>query len=323
MRRRDFLGALGGAAAMRPLGANAQPAGRLYRVGYLAIAAAAQSDEAFRDGLREFGYVEGKNLHVEYRAAEGDANRIPVLLKQLIDLEVDVIVTYANGVVAAQRLTKRIPIVMAVGPDLVALGIVESLAHPGGNVTGSSFFVPEIMAKRIQQLKELVPSLDRAGVLLVRREDNGNSKVLEVMGPSATALGVELHPIEINGPPDFENAFSAWAKVPVGGLIMNDHGLLLANAAAIGALAASYRLPSIGPLELVRNGGLMGYGVNFPAIFRRAPYFVDRILKGIKPGDIPIEQATKFGAVINLGTAKALGLIIPPTLLATADDVIE
>jgi putative ABC transport system substrate-binding protein len=323
MKRREFITLVGGAAVAWPLAAYAQQPGRSARIGYLSIAAAAQSDDAFREGLREFGYVEGKNIHVEYRAAEGDGSRIAPLLKQLIDLEVDVIVTYANGVVAAQQLTKKIPIVMAVGPDLVALGIVESLAHPGGNVTGSSFFVPEIMAKRIEQLKELVPSLARAGVLLVRREDNGNSKILDVMGPSAKALGVELHPIEISGSPDFENAFSAWTKVPIGGLIMNDHGVLLANAAAIGTLAAKYQLPSIGPLELVRNGGLMGYGVNFPAFFRRAPYFVDRILKGTKPGDIPIEQATKFGAVVNLRTAKALGLMVPPTLLATADEVIE
>src|SRR3954447_24957333 len=308
MQRREFITLAGGAAAAWPLAAYAQQPERSARIGYLSIAAAAQYDDAFRAGLRDFGYVEGKNIHVEYRAAEGDGSWIPILLKQLIDLEVDVIVTYANGVVAAQQLTKKIPIVMAVGPDLVALGIVESLAHPGGNVTGSSFFVPEINAKRIEQLKELVPSLARAGVLLVRREDNGNSKVLDMMGPAAKALGVELHPIEINGPPDLESAFSAWSKAAIGGLIINDHGLLLANAAAIGTLAARYQLPSIGPLELVRNGSLMGYGVNFSAIFRRASYFVDRILKGIKPGDIPIEQATKFTAVINLRTAKTLGI---------------
>jgi putative tryptophan/tyrosine transport system substrate-binding protein len=274
-------------------------------------------------GFVDLGYVEGKNLHVEYRAAEGDVSRIPALLKQLIDLKVDVIVTYANGVVAALQATRTIPIVMAVGPDLVALGVVDSLAHPGGNVTGSSFFVPEIMAKRIEQLKELVPSLTRVGVLLARREDNGNSKALEIMGPTAKALSVELHPIETGGPDDFENAFSAWTDARIRGVIMNDHGMLLANAATVATLAARHQLPSIGPLELVMNGGTMGYGVNFVEIFRRAPYFIDKILKGTKPGDIPIEQATKFRAVINLKAAKTLGVTVPPTLLASADEVIE
>jgi putative ABC transport system substrate-binding protein len=270
MKRRQFIAALGGAAVAWPFKAQAQqPA--IARIGYLSIAAAPKSDDALRDGLRDLGYVEGKNLHVDYRAAEGDASRIPLLLKQLIDLKVDVIVTYANGVVAALQATRTIPIVMAVGPDLVALGVVDSLAHPGGNVTGSSFFVPEIMAKRIEQLKELAPSLTRAGVLLARREDNGNSKALEIMGPTAQASSVELHPIETDGPDDFEKAFSAWTDARIGGVIMNDHGMLLANAATVATLAARHQLPSIGPLELVMNGGTMGYGVNFVEIFRRAP----------------------------------------------------
>jgi putative ABC transport system substrate-binding protein len=322
MKRRDFIAALGGAAVAWPFQAQAQqPA--IARIGYLSIAAAPQFDDALREGLRDLGYVGGKNLHVEYRAADGNVSRIPALLKELIDLKVEVIVTYANGVVAALQATRTIPIVMAVGPDLVALGVVDSLAHPGGNVTGSSFFVPEIMAKRIEQLKELVPSLTRVGVLLARREDNGNSKVLEIMGPTAKALSVELHPIETSGPDDFENAFSAWTDARIGGVIMNDHGMLLANAAKVATLAARHQLPSIGPLELVMNGGTMGYGVNFVEIFRRAPYFIDKILKGTKPGDIPIEQATKFRAVINLKAAKTLGVTVPPTLLAGADEVIE
>lgn len=320
MERREFVALVGGSALAWPFAAFAQQSAR---IGYLSLAAAPQFYDAFREGLRDFGYVEGKNIHVEYRDAEGDGSRIPALLKQLIDLEVDVIVTYANGVVAAQQLTRKIPIVMAVGPDLVALGIVESLAHPGGNVTGSSFFVPEITAKRIEQLKVLVPSLARAGVLLVRREDNGNRKIIDVMEPSAKALGVELYPIEISGPSDIERALSSWTRIPIGGLIMNDHGVLLANATAIATLALKHQIPSIGPLELVRNGGLMGYGVNFAAFFRRAAYFVDRILKGTKPGDIPIEQATKFETVINLRTARDLGLMVPATLLVTAEEVIE
>jgi ABC-type uncharacterized transport system substrate-binding protein len=323
MRRRDFIAALGSVVATTPLTARAQQPGRMARIGYLSIAAAPQSDEAFLQGMRDLGYVEGKNLHIEYRAADGDGSRLPALLNQLIDLKVDVILTYANGVVAAWQVTKTIPIVMAVGPDLVALGVASSLAHPGGNVTGSSFFVPEIMAKRIEQLKELVPSLTKMGVLLVRRGDNGNGRILEIMQPTANALRVELHPIEIVTPSDFESAFLAWRDARTNGLIMNDHGLLLANAPAIAALAAQHQLPSIGPVELVVNGGLMGYGVNFPEIFRRAPYFIDKILKGTKPSDIPIEQATKFRTILNLRAAKALGISVPPTLLSVADEVIE
>jgi putative ABC transport system substrate-binding protein len=323
MKRRDFIVALGGVAVTAPFAARAQQPGRLAQIGYLSIAPAAQSDDAFREGMREYGYIEGKNLHIEYRAAEGDQSRLPALLNQLIDLKVDVIVTYANGVVAAWQATKTIPIVMAVGPDLVALGVADNLAHPGGNVTGSSFFVPEIMAKRIERLKELVPSVTKIGVLLVRRGDNGNSRILEVMQPTAQALSVELHPIEISTPGDFDNAFSAWRDARTNGIIMNDHGLLLANASAIATLAAQHQLPSIGPVELVVNGGLMGYGVNFPEIFRRAPYFIDKILKGTRPGDIPIEQATKFKAILNLRAAKALGIAVPPNLLSVADEVIE
>jgi putative tryptophan/tyrosine transport system substrate-binding protein len=241
-------------------------------------------------------------------------------------LNVDVIVTYATGVYAAQRATKTIPIVMATHADVVALvglGIVASLSHPGGNVTGSTFFVPEIMAKRLEVLKELAPSMTRAGVLLVRREDNVNQTLLQAMGTTAKALTTELQPIEVRGPEEIESAFSAWAEKKIGGLVMLDHAQLLANVGAIAALAAKHGLPSIGPLELPKEGGLIGYGVNFSDMFRRAATFVDKILKGEKPGDIPIEQATKFNLVLNLKTAQALGFEVPTGTLLRADEVIE
>jgi putative ABC transport system substrate-binding protein len=176
-------------------------------------------------GLRDLGYVEGRNLHIELRSAEGHEDRLPGLATELVALNVDVIVTYATGVYAAQRATKTIPIVMATHADVVALvglGIVASLAHPGGNVTGSTFFVPEIMAKRLEVLKELAPSMTRAGVLLVRREDNVNQTLLQAMGTTAKALTTELQPIEVRGPEEIESAFSGWAEKKIGGLVMLD-----------------------------------------------------------------------------------------------------
>ena len=322
--RRKFIVALGGATVAWPLVARAQPE-HVPRIGYLRLSPAAQSqreEDAFREGLRDLGYVDGQSIRIEYRSTDGDESLIPTLLKELVDLNVDVIVVHATGVVAALRATKTIPIVMAVGPDLVTLGLAESLAHPGGNVTGSTFFITELLAKRLELLKELTPSMSRAGLLLIRRSDGANTNI-DVVEATAKALTLELHPIEVRGPAEFESAFAAWADAQVGGVVMGDHSLLTYNAASIGALAAKQHIPSIGPLSLPEHGGLMGYGVDFLAVFRRAAYFVDQILKGAKPGGIPIEQPTKFEQIINLKTAKALGLTIPQSILATADEVIE
>jgi putative tryptophan/tyrosine transport system substrate-binding protein len=179
------------------------------------------------------------------------------------------------------------------------------------------------MAKRLELLKELVPPLTRVGVLLIRRNDAANANILDLMGSTAKALQVDLHPIDVRGPDEFEDAFASWAKDQAGGLVMADHTLLTYNAGTIAAFAAKQRLASIGPLSLPESGGLAGYGVDFQAIFRRAAYFVDHILKGTKPGDIPIEQATKFVSAVNLKTAKALGFEIPTSILLRADEVIE
>jgi putative tryptophan/tyrosine transport system substrate-binding protein len=324
MRRREFITLIGGVVAS-PFAARAQQAERIARIGYLGLTSASQHarlSDPFRAGLRDLGYVEGRNLQIEFRFAEGDAARLGTLAAELVGLNVDVLVTYATGVPAAKRATTTTPIVMATYADAVATGVVAGLAHPGGNVTGSTFFLPELMAKRLELLKEVVPSITRPGILVLR-DNASNVPVLAAMEGTAKALKMELQPIDVRGPAEFERAFSAWADMQVDALVMTDPEQFLAYADAIAALAARYRLPSNGPLELPTKGGLMAYGVNFPDMFRRAAVFVDKILKGAKPNDIPVEQATKFVMIINLKAARALGLAVPHTLLARADEVIE
>lgn len=323
MRRREFIALLGGAGAAWPLVARAE---RIARVGYLGLTSATSVQsiriDAFREGLHNLGYVEGKNIQIEFRFADGDNGRLPGLVAELVGLNVDVIVAYATGVPAARRVTATIPIVMATFGDAVATGIVANLSRPGGNVTGSTFFSPELTAKRLELLKEVVPSLTRVGVLLIRdNEMNGPS--LEVMEGTAKALGVGLEPFEARGPVDFESAFSAWTAKQIGAVVVGDHAFLVSNTDAIAALATKHRFPSIGPLELAVSGGLMAYGVNFSDMYRRAAVFVDKILKGSKPGDIPVEQAAKIQTIVNRTAAKALGIEVPTTLLLRADEVIE
>ena len=219
-------------------------------------------------------------------------------------------------------MTATTPIVMATFGDAVASGIVANLAHPGGNVTGSTFFSPELMAKRLELSKEVVPSLTRVGVLLIR-DNVMNGPSLEVMEGTAKALGVGLQPFEARGPADFESAFSVWADQQIGAVVVGDHAFLITSTDAIAILAAKHRLPSIGPLELAASGGLIAYGVNFSDMYRRAAVFVDKNLKGAKPGDIPVEQAAKIITIVNIRTAKTIGIEMPTTLLLRADEVIE
>jgi putative tryptophan/tyrosine transport system substrate-binding protein len=280
--------------------------------------------DPFREGLRDLGYVDGKTVQVESRFADGREDRLPGLAAELVAINVDVIATYATGVYAAHDATATIPIVMATGGDLVAMGLAESLAHPGGNVTGVTFFVVQLMAKRLELLKAVAPSLARAGVLLLKdMPAKSKTDLLTTMGAAAKALNVELDTIEVRELGDLEPTIARAVDGGLEGLVVLDHAFFTANAAAIAALAARRRLLSAGALEFGRAGGLIGYGVNFPELFRRAAGIVDRILKGAKPGDIPIEQATKFHMIVNLKTAEALGLDVPPTLLAGADEVIE
>jgi len=326
MRRRNFITLLGGAAAW-PLAARAQQPNQIARIGYLSQESAAfdrshGDSAAFRDALGDLGYVEGRNLHIEFRYADADLDRLPALAAELVGLNVDIIVTYSVGTFAARRVTTTIPIVQAVGGDLVAAGFAGSLAHPAGNVTGLTFFLSELMAKRLELLKEIRPSMTRAGVLVVRNHPS-TLGILEAMGSTAQALNVAIQPIEVSEPGEFDNALSAWVDRQVDGFVMQDHGLMLANSNAIAALAVRDRLLSIGPLELPTSGGLFGYGVRFSDFFRRTASLVDKILKGTKPGDIPIEQAVTFKSIVNLKTAKMLGIDMPTSILLRADEVIE
>ncbi len=320
MRRRAFLASLGG-AAIWPLAARAVERGSLPRIGYLGPGAGPDPRYGeFLAGLRDLGYVEGKSIEIEFRFAGGDPERLAEAAAEFVHENVNIIVTAGIGVYTAQRATTTVPIVMAAGADVVAMGLAASLSHPGGNITGSTFFVLEVMAKRLELLKQVAPSMSRSGLLLLR----GNpfdSYLLNALEVSAKAAMVEVQPIEIASPSDFESALSAVAGGSIGGLIADDPPPL--NTPSIIALAQRRGLPSIGAPAFAANGWLLGFGVRFEPMFRRAATFVDKILKGAKPGDIPIEQATKFTTVVNLKTAKALGIEIPAMLLAQADEVIE
>jgi putative tryptophan/tyrosine transport system substrate-binding protein len=328
MRRRDLVILLGVPAAQAiiwPFTGRAQQSTGVARIGYLATNSASISDsylEAFRAGLREIGYVEGKNFVIESRFAEYNTDRLPGLAAELVRLNVDVIVTYGPGVLAAQGATPTIPIVMASYADAVAAGVIASLAHQGGNITGSTFLNPELMAKRVELLKEVVPSMTQVAVLL-KPGHAVNGPILNAMETTAKALKLGLHPFEANEPSEFESTFAAMAEKQIGAVVIQDHPIFIGNAEVLVALAVEHRLPSIGFLEWAGAGGLMAYGVSFHDLFRRAAYFVDKILKGAKPGDMPVEQPTRFRFVINLKTVKALGLAIPDSLLARTDETIE
>jgi putative ABC transport system substrate-binding protein len=321
MRRRAFLALLGGAAVWS-IAARADESRPLSRIGYISLGTAPNphSDGEFLAGLRDLGYVEGKTIEIEFRFTGGDPDEVGRAAADFVKENVDIIVAYATGVYAARRATSTIPIVMAAAGDVVAMGLAESLAHPGGNVTGSNFFLPELMAKRLELLKEVLPSMSSGGALF-RRGVASTPNILDAMRAAAKALSVDLSPIEVSGPEEFESAFANWAEQKVGTVVVVD--IFGDQSVAIAAIAARRRIASIGSLELATAGGLIGYGVDLPAMYRRAAVFVDKILKGAKPGDIPIELATKFQTAVNLRTAKALGIDIPTTLLASADEVIE
>jgi putative ABC transport system substrate-binding protein len=327
-RRRFLLTSLAGALAA-PLAPEAQQAARVARIGYLAanLAASPHMREAFLQGLRDLGYVEGGNVVIEYRSAEGKLERLPALAAELIALKVDVIL--AGGTpqtLAAKQATKTIPIVFAAAADAVGSGIIPSLARPGGNVTGLSFLAPELVGKCLELLKQAVPGVSRVAVLwhpgaLGERTEKDMLKEAEV---AARALGVRLQFVEARGPADFDRAFSEMTRARASALTLLTSTMFISERRRLVDLAAKNRLPAVYPWrEGVDAGGLMSYGPDFADLFRRAATYVDKILKGAKPGDLPIEQPTKFEFVINLKTAKALSLTIPPSLLLRADQVIE
>jgi putative ABC transport system substrate-binding protein len=326
MRRREFIMVLGGAAAAWPLAARAQPSAKVFRIGFLGLPGAdslPKRTEAFRAGLRDLGYQEGRDVVIEYRWADGKYDRLPALFAELISLHVDVIVTHGvPGVLAAKQATSTIPIVIAVVGDALGTGLVSSLARPGGNVTGLTFFQPELAVKRIEVLKEATPDLTDVGILL-NLANPMNEPALPQITQAAQSLKLELHQFDARSPAEFEGAFAAMAAKRVRGLVVFEDSMLLANAPALTALALKHRLPSCGWLDFAVAGGLLAYGVNFPDLFRRAATYVDKILKGAKPADLPVERATKFETILNLKTARALGLEVPDKLLALADEVIE
>jgi putative ABC transport system substrate-binding protein len=322
MIRREFITLLGGAILALP--AYAQSA-KTVKIGFLGVATPsgwARQVEGLRAGLRELGYVEGKNLAIEFRWAEGRYDRLPELAAELVRLKVDVLVTQSTfGSRAAEQATTTIPIVIAAVGDAVASGLVKSLAKPGGNVTGSSFFIPELAAKRLELLKEVLPRVKMVGVL-----SNANSPsppVLEAMTRSAKLLNIELRHYEVREPREFAGAFQDMANDRNEAVMMNEEPMLLANSPAIAGFAAGQRLPSFGFLELAKAGGLVAYGADIVEMHRHAAVFVDKILRGANPGDLPVEQPTKFELVINQKAAKDLGLEMPPTLLSRADQVID
>jgi len=305
--------------------AEAQQAERVYRIGLLGLSS--RSDvtglAALRQGLRDLGYDEGKNLVIEYRWAEGRYDRLPAFADELVRLKVDVLVTYATpGARAAKQATTTIPVVVVSMGDAVATGIVPNLARPGGNITGSQSQFPEVMGKRLEMLRELIPRLARVGVLF-NPANPALSPALKVMEVTAGSLAIELQLIEAASPQDFGGAFTAMAQRRSEGVVVVDDPVLRSHGRVIAELAAKGRLPSVGEREYAEAGGLLAYAVNRPAVWRRAAFFIDRILKGTKPGDLPVEQPTTFDFVVNMRTAKLLGLTVPPSLLLRADQVIE
>ena len=327
MHRRKFIEAVAGVliATLRTSSAQSQPA-KLYRIGFLGTTSAssfANRVDAFRGGLRDLGYVEGKNIVIEFRWADGDPDRLPELVAELVRLKVDVLVTHAQGTFAAKRATTSIPIVTAYTADAIATGIVTSLARPEGNVTGSTLLVPEVTAKRLDLLKAAAPRVTRVAVVVWKGAGAGTRTALNVLQSTSKTMNLTSQVFEVQDRAGFESAFSAMARARVDALLVSEDPFLAGYSEMMADLAAKHGWPSVGGKAFAEAGGLIGYGVDALLIYRHAAVFVDKILRGAKPADLPIEQPTKFDLVINLKTAKALGLTIPQSVLLRADEVIQ
>jgi putative tryptophan/tyrosine transport system substrate-binding protein len=327
VRRREFITLLGGAAAAWPLAARAQQAGKVPLLGYLTAdsdSADSPRRKAFREGLDKLGYNEGQTIHVEYRTAAGTVEKLSTFAAEFSHLNVDVVFAFTTG--ATQAAAKAMPTkpIVSITPDPVAAGFVASLAHPGGNITGLSTLAgTEIYSKYLELLKDVVPNLTRVAVLS-NPTFTTSALALKAMAGAAPALGISLQVVEARNPDELEAAIAAAIMERAAGLVVVQDPMFLARRVQLAQLAAKNRLPAIyGIEEHVEAGGLMAYAASRPEIFRRAATFVGKILRGTKPADIPVEQPTKFDLVINLKTAKALGLEVPSTLLALADKVIE
>jgi ABC-type uncharacterized transport system substrate-binding protein len=324
MDRRAFIGTLVGGLLAVPLAVEAQEAGKVWRIAVLRVGSPPDPFvQPLKQGLRELGYVEGQNISIEYRWTEGRDERLPSLAADLVRLKVDVIIAASQAAVAAKQATTTIPIVMPVITDPVRLGLVASLARPGGNATGFATQNDELPGKWMELVKEALPRLSRVAVLWSPIYDGG----LQVRAAEAAArsLGVRLQALKVERQEDFVTAFAAVQKNQAEALIVSSSPLFYVHRTWLVRLAAKHRLPTIYHQSefVVGSGGLMSYGPDFHDLVRRAAGYVDKILRGAKPSDLPIEQPTKFELVINLKTAKALGLTIPPSLLQRADQVIE
>ncbi len=323
MERRRFIELIAGGLLAAPLAASAQQAGKVYRIGILGTFENPRAWEAFLQGLHELGWAEGKNIVTERRFSGEKQERLRDLAAKLARLNVDVIVTATTpATLAAKNATTTIPIVMLAG-DPVGAGLVGSLARPGGNITGLSLLNPATGGKRVELLKEILPGATRLGVL-GNPTNPWTALMVKEIEVAARTLGMQLQRLEVERPTDFEAAFGAAIRGRAAALLVLEDGLNFAYMATIVGLAAKNRLPAAyGYREYVDAGGLMSYGVNVPDLYRRAATYVDKILKGAKPADLPVEQPTKYELAINLKTAKALGLTIPPSLLLRADEVID
>ncbi len=330
IERRTFIALISGGLLAAPLAAEAQEAAKIARIGYLShnLAAAPHQHEAFRQGLRDLGYVEGRNFVIEYRSAEGKFERLPALAAELVALKVDVIVAAAGtlAALAAKQATRTVPIVFIAVGDPVTSGLVTSLARPGGNVTGLSLLFPELVGKCLELLTQAVPGVSRVAVLwqpgaVPERTEKDLLKGADV---AARALGVRPQFVKARGPADIDRAFSDMTRARAGALTVWSTPMFGSERRRLVDLAAKNRLPAVFQFrEYVDAGGLMSYGPNAADLNRRAATYVDKILKGAQPADLPVEQPTKFELVINLKTAKALGLTIPQSLLQRADEVIH
>jgi ABC-type uncharacterized transport system substrate-binding protein len=325
--RREFISAIASAMATTalPLPLRAQQAGRIWRVGMLETVSAARKPNdiaAFRQGLQALGYVEGQNLKIEYRSADGYPERFPELTQGLVGLKVDLITTRGTpAAFAAKVATSTIPIVMAaIGEPLL---VVATLSHPGGNITGLSAVVTDLMAKRVEILRDLIPGLSSVGAFLNMSNGSQPPQWADIE-QAARTYGMQSQLFDVRKAADLSPAFDAASQEHTGAFIVGIDALTQANQDLIIQLAAKHRLPAIYPSrEFVDAGGLITYGVNYPDLYRRAASFVDKIFKGAKPAELPVEEPTKFEMIVNHKTAKALGLTIPPAILLRADEVIE
>ena len=325
LKRRRFITLLGAAAASLPLAARAQETRKLYRLGFLwdSPAVFAEAIEAFRRGLRDLGWIEGRNIVIEYRWAEGRPERMRELAEELVRLKVDIIVVPSSIYTeAAKRATSTIPIIFMSHAGPIESGHVDSLSRPGGNITGLSVMLPETSVKTMELLKEAVPALSRVAVVWdpATPSHGPGLKAVKAAGPT---LGLRIQSVPVRSASEYDSAFTAIVGEHADAVLMLGTPLYFAGAGRLAELAIKHKLPLFGPREFAKAGGLLSFGPNRVEMFRHGAIYVDKVLKGANPADLPVEQPTKFELIINLKTAKALGFTISPTLLARADEVIE